>query len=154
MRSIVLIAGNGKLAKKLISDLPQVDRALSLTVDSWDNRQQYRAFDDIAVVHVGSGRQLPEAAAYCREHAVPLLQGSTGVEYHPEKVEFPLVIAPNFSVLMIKFLSMLKEYGRYFQGYDITLGERLSSGEAVDTGNRRRNRAGCRTGSERHHQCA
>jgi dihydrodipicolinate reductase len=123
VRKTILIAGNGKLANKLKSDLPEVGCALSLIIDAWDNRQEYTDYADIVIVHVGSGRQLPEITAYCRQHTVPLLQGATGVEYDPEDVDFSLVIAPNFSVLLIKFMHLLRGYGRLFQGYDISLVE-------------------------------
>lgn len=123
MRSTVLVAGHGKLANKLKSDLPQAGDACSLTVDAWDNRQQYRDYDDIAIIHVGSGRQLPEIVACCRQHAIPLLQGATGVDYDHEEVDFPLVVAPNFSLLLIKFLYLLRESGHHFQRYDISLVE-------------------------------
>src|SRR5690242_17281025 len=111
MRKTVLIAGHGKLANKLKSDLSQAGRAFSLTVDAWENCQLFTDYTDIAIIHVGSGRQLPEVVAYCRQHGAPLLQGATGVEYDPDEVDFPLVIAPNFSVLQIKFMHMLQEYG-------------------------------------------
>ena len=66
MRHTILIAGNGKLANKLKSDLPEVGCALSLIIDAWDNRQEYTDYADIVIIHVGSGRQLPEITAYCR----------------------------------------------------------------------------------------
>lgn len=135
VRSTVLVAGHGKLAARLICDLPQTGQ---LTVDAWENRQAYHDFDEMAVTHVGSGRQLPEIVAYCHAHTVPLIQGATSVDYDPDSVDFPFVVAPNLSVLMIKFLHMLQEFGGHYRGCDITIVEshqmakKTTAGTAVE----------------------
>ena len=56
------------------------------------------------------------------------------MDYAPKVVDFPLVIAPNFSMLLIKFMHMLQEYGRHFQGYDIAILESHQAAKMTTAG--------------------
>lgn len=116
----VIVVGNGKLADAIRDGLPGLK---DFAVERWENAPRYDGASAV-VVHVGSGRQIDEVIAYCASRKVPLIQGATGIEFHyRDSYRFPLVNAPNFNILMIKFMHMLKKQGSIFKGYRISVEE-------------------------------
>lgn len=120
MRNVVIIVGHGKLAATIMSGLPGYLE--DFHIDYWESVADYEA-NRLIVVHIGSGRQLPDVINFCNANKVPLIQGSTGVKDVPKECDFTFIDAPNLSLLMLKFMYMLKEYGALFKEYDILITE-------------------------------
>lgn len=120
MDKTILIAGSGKLARSLLNGLPS--RLPGYQLDTWEHLGRYSGQKPV-IVHIGSGRQLPEVIEFCRRNQAPLIQASTGMEHEKAGFDFTFIDAPNLNLLMLKFMFMLKQSGTLFQGYDISLTE-------------------------------
>lgn len=114
----MLIVGSGKLASELLSGL---SLPAPLTVRSWSSAPVAKGRS--AVVHTGSGRELNDAIAYCRETNSVLIELATGSNIEVASPTFPVVLCPNTNILMLKFMNMLAKSGRLFEGYRIELTE-------------------------------
>ena len=130
MRDNIYVAGHGKLATKIQADLQKIAQQHHLTIDNVSN-WDHRPTDDtdtsrIVCIHVGSGKQFQEVFSYCQHYHTPLFQCSTGIAY-PESlfsnIPFIFIDAPNFSLMIVKFLYMLEEMGSLFHDYDISITE-------------------------------
>jgi len=117
---IILIAGHGKLADAIRANLRD---HLDCVVDTWENVETYKSENNKLIVHIGSGRQLPEILAYCRLNSIPLIQGATGLDYEQRSATFTLIEAPNVNLLLLKFMHMLKQFGKHFTSYEIQIVE-------------------------------
>jgi 4-hydroxy-tetrahydrodipicolinate reductase len=120
MSKAVLIAGNGKLADNLLKGLSGY--LTDYKIDCWDNRNRYSQ-NNLVIVHVGSGRQLPEVLDFCERTQSPLIQGSTGMNIKREDFNFTFIDASNFDILMLKFMYMLNKIGDIFKKYKISITE-------------------------------
>ncbi|OHD14439.1 MAG: hypothetical protein A2Y41_03050 [Spirochaetes bacterium GWB1_36_13] len=120
MRKTLILVGQGKLANSIKKGLP--DYLNDYQIDDWENIYQY-PIENLIIVHIGSGRQLSEAVEFCSKNKVPLIQGSTGMNIERQDYNFTFIDAPNLSVLMLKFMHMIKEYGALFQDYQISITE-------------------------------
>ncbi len=131
----VLIVGSGKLASELLS---QLSLPASFTVHSWPNSPAMRGRS--VVVHTGSGRELDDVIAYCRETHSILIELATGSMIELASPTFPVVLCPNTNILMLKFMNMLAKSKGLFEGYRIELTEshqaekRSTPGTAVAIG--------------------
>lgn len=114
----VHIVGSGKLATELLSEL-SLDAALTVRPWSAASAQPERSI----VVHAGSGRELADVCAYCRDSGSVLIELATGSRLQAAAAGFPVVLCPNTNILMLKFMNMLANSGRLFQGYHIELTE-------------------------------
>ena len=112
--SSLLIAGSGRLARELLTGLAPEARA-------WSERSL--AAPARAVVHAGSGRELPEILRFCREHSLPLIELSTGTGVAELADGVPVVVCPNANLLMLKFMAMLARCGPWFRGESVRLTE-------------------------------
>ena len=118
----ILIAGTGKLARELLTGLaPQAH--------AWNDRDAVNAPLVQAVVHAGSGRELPEILRFCREHSVPLIELSTGTDVASLAQGVPVVVCPNANLLMLKFMAMLSRSGPWFRHESIRLTESHQAGK-------------------------
>ena len=112
----VIIAGTGKLATELLQSM-KVDATAKLV--SWANKSS-EATKSI-VVHAGSGRELEAIASYCESTQSTLIELATGSKVESMSVAFPVVLCPNTNILMLKFMAMLEQCGKMFNGYDINI---------------------------------
>lgn len=119
MTMIIIVAGSGKLAEAIRTD---IGKYIDCVVDIWEHNFQYADISNKVIVHVGSGRQLPDVLAYCRRHAVPLIQGSTGLD-DDRNANFTLIHSPNFNILLLKFMHMIERFGKQFENYQIEITE-------------------------------
>lgn len=117
-----LIAGTGKLAHELLTRLAPEGRA-------WSDRDAVDAPQAQAVVHAGSGRELPEILRFCRERSVPLIELSTGTDVARLAQGVPVVVCPNANLLMLKFMAMLSRSGSWFRHESIRLTESHQAGK-------------------------
>lgn len=116
----LLIAGSGKLARELL-------KGLAPDAGSWHNRTETGAVR--AVVHAGSGRELPEILRFCRERALPLIELSTGTGVADLADGVPVVVCANANLLMLKFMAMLARSGPWFRGESVRLTESHQAGK-------------------------
>lgn len=114
----VLIAGSGKLATELLEELSV---GPSFTLRRWSDAPAVHGRS--IVVHAGSGRELDDIVAYCRETGSVLIELATGSDLEATSPTFPVVLCPNTNILMLKFMNMLARSGALFAGYRIELTE-------------------------------
>ncbi|HTF80572.1 MAG TPA: hypothetical protein VL947_02565, partial [Cytophagales bacterium] len=115
----IFVVGSGKLANAILSSNLSFEGA---ELHKWET--EYENYHEQAIlVHAGSGRQLAECAAFCtRTHSV-FIELSTGLETEQMQPDFPLIICPNTSILILKVLNLLKSSGSYFEGDVVSLTE-------------------------------
>jgi len=116
----IIIAGNGKLSSSLMKNLPEY--ISNSKVDHWSNNVNYPN-DNKVIVHIGSGRQFDDILNFCKKTKTPLIQGSTDITGNFNNVDFTYIDAPNFNLLMLKFMHMIKQYGFHFQDNKISITE-------------------------------
>lgn len=114
----VLIVGSGKLATELLNDLTLESPH---SVRRWSHDSE--ADDSTVVVHAGSGRELDDVIAYCRNSGASLIELATGSKLENMSAAFPVVLCPNTNILMLKFMNMLAKSGKLFAGYHIEVTE-------------------------------
>jgi len=130
MRDIIYVAGHGKLASKIHTDLKKIAQDQDLHIEDVTNWDHHSSDDTdtsrVLCIHAGSGKQYQEMLSYCQNNHTPLFQCSTGITYPEElfiDIPFIFVDAPNFSVMIVKFLYMLEDFGSLFHEYEIAITE-------------------------------
>ena len=116
----IIIAGHGKLSNSMLKGLPEY--ICNCKVDLWENNDRY-PLDNKVIVHIGSGRQFGDVIDYCKKNVTPLIQGSTDITGDFTDSAFTYIDAPNFNIIMLKFMHMIKEYGIHFQKNNISITE-------------------------------
>ena len=117
----VWVAGNGKLARELLSAL---DLGQGFQVLPWAGRDKHdKAATRSLVVHAGSGREIDALVRYCEQTQSVLLELATGSALEDTTPGFPLVLCPNTNILMLKFMAMLAASGSMFADCKISLTE-------------------------------
>ena len=114
-----LVVGAGKLAN-------EVRVGLGASAAQWSDRHVLSpsAMARVtAVVHAGSGRELPEAVGFCREGGAVLIELSTGTDVAALAQGIAVVICPNANILMLKFMAMLARNGHWFRDCQIGITE-------------------------------
>jgi len=126
----IFVVGSGKLANALLtSDLS----FQSCEILKWDTSFQ-TLHEKAIIIHAGSGRQLKECFEYCARTKSIFIELSTGSESENIKPDFPLIICPNTSILVLKTLHIIKAYGRDFENYDISITESHQSTKRTEPG--------------------
>ena len=126
----IFVVGSGKLAKAILSSKLTIQSCEMLP---WEMR--YLNMEEPSIlVHAGSGRQLKDCFEFCERTKSVLIELSTGLETESMKPNFPLIICPNTSILIVKTLNMLKEYGRCFENYSISITESHQSTKKTEPG--------------------
>lgn len=129
-RMKIFVVGSGKLANAILS----ADLSFqSCEILKWES--QYRTLNEKAIlVHAGSGRQLAECFEFCVRTKTAFIELSTGLETETLEPDFPLIICPNTSILVLKTLNMIKANGRYFDNYKISITESHQSTKKTEPG--------------------
>ncbi len=126
----IFIAGSGKLANAILSSDLSIQNCEIL---KWES--QYRNSNDkVIIVHAGSGRQLKECFEFCLRTKSVLLELATGLETEKMSPEFPLIICPNTSILVLKILNIIKANGCHFKNYEISITESHQSTKKTKPG--------------------
>jgi len=126
----IFVAGSGKLANAILSSGLSFQ---SCEILKWDTR--FQTFDEKAIlVHAGSGRQLKECMEFCARTKSIFIELSTGLETETLQSDFPLIICPNTSILVLKTLNMLKANGKSFEKYSISITESHQSTKKTEPG--------------------
>ncbi|MBV5282441.1 MAG: hypothetical protein JZU53_08400 [Paludibacter sp.] len=126
----IFVAGSGKLANAILSSGLSFQ---SCEIRKWDT--YYQTLNEKAIlVHAGSGRQLKECMEFCARTKTIFIELSTGLETETLNADFPLIICPNTSILVLKTLNMLKANGRNFENYSISITESHQSTKKTEPG--------------------
>jgi 4-hydroxy-tetrahydrodipicolinate reductase len=126
----IFVAGSGKLANAILSSGLSFQ---SCEIQKWDT--YYQTLNEKAIlVHAGSGRQLKECMEFCARTKTIFIELSTGLETETLQSDFPLIICPNTSILVLKTLNMLKVNGRNFENYSISITESHQSTKKTEPG--------------------
>jgi dihydrodipicolinate reductase len=126
----IIVVGSGKLASAILTS--EISSQAGEVIQ-WDSKA-LDSKEKVIVVHAGSGRQLKECFEYCSKTKSIFIELSTGLETEQMTPDFPLVICPNTSVLMLKTLSILKANGSHFADFQISLTESHQSTKKTEPG--------------------
>ena len=85
-------------------------------------------------MHAGSGRQQKECLGFCSRTKTVFIELSTGLGTEIIKPDFPLIICPNISILVLKTLNMIKTSSQYFENYEISITESHQSEKKTEPG--------------------
>ena len=126
----IFVVGSGKLANAILTSNLSFQ---SSEIVKWETR--YQALPEKAIiVHAGSGRQLKECIEFCQRTKSVFIELSTGLETEKMEPDFPLVICPNTSILLLKTLNIMKLNGKYFENYEISIMESHQSTKKTEPG--------------------
>jgi 4-hydroxy-tetrahydrodipicolinate reductase len=129
-RMKIIVVGAGKLANAILNANLSFQTG---DIVKWES--QYQTSNEAAVVvHAGSGRQLKECIEFCRRTKNVFIELSTGLETETMSPDFPLVICPNTSILVLKTLCMIKANGKHFENYEISITESHQSTKVTEPG--------------------
>lgn len=129
--STIFIVGSGKLANAILNSemvFPEHE------IKKWETAQQKNSKNRCIMVHAGSGRQLKECLEFCSNTKSTFIELSTGLQTETLNPDFPLVVCPNTSILLLKTLSMLKTFGSNFKNYDISITESHQADKRTEPG--------------------
>jgi len=126
----IFVVGSGKLANAILTSDLSVQ---SCEIIKW--KAEYGALNKKAIiVHAGSGRQLKECFEFCERTQSVFIELSTGLETEEMNPDFPLIICPNTSILVLKTLNMIKANGKHFENYEISITESHQSTKKTEPG--------------------
>lgn len=129
-RMKIFVVGSGKLANAILTSNLSIQ---SCEIFKWE--LQYQALNEkVIIVHAGSGRQLKECFEFCVRTKSVFIELSTGLETENMKSNFPLIICPNTSILLLKTLNIIKANGRFFENYKISITESHQSTKKTEAG--------------------
>lgn len=126
----IFVAGSGKLANAILTSNVSIQ---GCTVTKWETTYQTLKEKSI-IVHTGSGRQLEECLEFCLMTKSVFIELSTGSKTEKMNLDFPLIICPNASILVLKTLNMIKTNGWYFENYEISVTESHQSTKKTQPG--------------------
>lgn len=126
----IFVVGSGKLAQAILNSNLQLPFGEILQWELHYNTLHEKAI----IVHAGSGRQLQETIEFCKRTKSIFIELSTGLETEKIEPEFPLIICPNTSIVLLKTLYMLQANGTLFQNYSIAITESHQSTKKTEPG--------------------
>lgn len=126
----IFIVGSGKLASALLSSPISIPFCEIKPWDSSFQGLQERAI----VVHAGSGRQLTECLTFCSRTKSIFIELSTGLETEKMALDFPMVLCPNTSILVLKTLHAIKALGTHSSDYVISILESHQATKQTEPG--------------------
>lgn len=129
-RMKIFVAGSGKLAHAILTSALTIEGCEMLKWEASFQSLQEKAI----LIHAGSGRQLIECFEFCERTKSVLIELSTGLETEVMNPDFPLIICPNTSILVLKTLHMLKSYGPRFENYERSITESHQSTKTTEPG--------------------
>lgn len=126
----IFIVGSGNLANALFKANLSFP---SCEILKWESK--FQSLNEKAIIiHAGSGRQLKECCEFCIRTKSIFIELSTGLETENMNPDFPLIICPNTSILVLKTLNMIKTNGKYFKDYEISITESHQSTKKTEPG--------------------
>jgi len=126
----IFVVGAGKLANAVLTPNLSIQ---SFEILKWETQCQ-TLNEKAIIIHAGSGRQLKECFEFCKRTKSLFIELSTGLETEKMEPEFPLIICPNTSILVLKTLNMMKAKGMYFENYNVSITESHQSTKKTEPG--------------------
>ncbi len=126
----IYIVGSGKLANALLNAHLTFP---SCEVEKWDTKNN-KLKEKAIVIHAGSGRQLQECLDFCSKTKSVFIELSTGLQTEKTAHDFPFIICPNTSILVLKTMHILRTNGGHFKNYDISITESHQSTKKTEPG--------------------
>ena len=126
----IFVVGSGKLAKAILKANLSFP---SCEILQWETHFQTLT-EKAIIVHAGSGRQLTECFTFCDRTKSLFIELSTGLSTEALVPDFPLIICPNTSILVLKTLNCLKQNGKYFENYSVSITESHQSTKKTEPG--------------------
>jgi len=126
----IFIVGSGKLANAIVYSKLSFQ---SCEIAKWESKNEFSQEKSI-IIHAGSGRQLQECVEFCTRTKSVFIELSTGLETENMEPDFPLIICPNTSLLVLKTLTLLKLNGKLFKNYEISITESHQSTKKTEPG--------------------
>ncbi|WP_293906376.1 dihydrodipicolinate reductase C-terminal domain-containing protein [Sphingobacterium sp. UBA5670] len=123
------VVGSGKLANAILKS----DFSIP-TVELLPWQSSGTTTSPSIVIHAGSGRELKDCLEFCARTGSVLIELSTGLETEKLETTFPLIICPNTSILLLKTLFMLQQFGHNFRDYEISIMESHQSSKTTEPG--------------------
>lgn len=127
----IFIVGLGKLANAILTS--DFSHQSCGNVLKWDTKFQHIQ-EKAIVVHAGSGRQLQECIEFCSKTKSVLIELSTGLKTEDIEPDFPLIICPNTSMIVLSTLKMIGVNSRYLENYEISIMESHQSTKTTEAG--------------------
>lgn len=126
----IFVVGSGKLANAILTSNLSFQ---SCEITKWETT--YQTLNEKAIiVHAGSGRQLEECLEFCSRTKSVFIELSTGLGTEKTKHDFPFIICPNTSILVLKTLNIIKTNSKYFENYEISITESHQSTKKTEPG--------------------
>lgn len=113
----IALAGSGRLAQAIARHLEATPDFVPV---AWPPPPSSRAR---IVVHAGSGRELPAIWEHCSRHGSLLVELSTGTPTATTDLDFPRLVCANTSLLLVKFLHLMRASGKDFAQFPKTIRE-------------------------------
>lgn len=126
----IYIVGKGKLAQAIIEANIEIDYT---EFKEWSSSAE-TSLSKSVLIHAGSGRQLNDCIEFCKETGSILIELSTGLETETIKAEFPIIMCPNTSILILKALNLIKKSKGMFDGFNITITESHQATKTTEPG--------------------
>lgn len=126
----IFVVGTGKLATAIFAANLSFEFS---EIVKWQTQHQFLNEKSL-IVHAGSGRQLKECLEFCLRTNSAFIELSTGLETEDIEPEFPLIICPNTSILILKTLYVIKTFGSLFENYKISVTESHQSTKKTEPG--------------------
>lgn len=125
-----IVVGSGKLAQAIL----EAGYAGCINnIERWGAGLRGSSEKSV-VVHAGSGRELGDCIKYCSRTKSTLVELSTGMETERLSPDFPLVLCPNTSILVLKTLCMLRASGLGKGGYEVSIIESHQAAKKTEPG--------------------
>ncbi|MCF2494720.1 dihydrodipicolinate reductase C-terminal domain-containing protein [Dyadobacter chenhuakuii] len=126
----VFVVGSGKLASAILSAAATFQNCGLIP---WEPEFQ-QTTEKAMILHCGSGRQIAECIKFCQQTGSAFIELSTGLETEHMTPNFPLIICPNTSMLMLRTMAMLGQFGRHFKDYQISITESHQAAKQTEPG--------------------
>jgi len=126
----VIVVGSGKLANAILSSKPII---AEVEVCKWEQFRESTT-EKVVVVHAGSGRQLGECLDFCSRTKSVMIELSTGLQTENLNPDFPLIVCPNTSILILKMMHLLQKYGNHFVRDAVSITESHQSSKKTEPG--------------------
>ena len=126
----IFIVGSGKLANAILNSKLSFQSSKIL---KWE--EKYLSFKEKSIlVHAGSGRQIDECLEFCSLTKSIFIELSTGLGTEKITPDFPLIVCPNTSILVLKVIQFLKTFGKELEDYQISVTESHQSSKKTEAG--------------------
>lgn len=112
-----VVVGSGKLSNSIQE---YIDKKKYNPILKW-NEFDKSTNEKVIIIHAASGRELDDCISYCKKTTSVLIEMSTGSKIENIKVNFPVFICPNTSLLLCKLMRIIKTSGKMFKNNNVKI---------------------------------